>query len=114
MILNQAKVDSLQWKGRPVDVYELEPTVRPRMSAYGCETVAPAMPYDRLRSILGESPSTQPLKDHSGGASPKLRLKPSMTPRPAPFEKNLRGSHDSNAISMPKIELDVRRPPRRH
>ena len=37
-----------------------------------------------------------------------------MTPRPAPFEQNLRGSHDSNVISMPRLEPEERRPPRRH
>ena len=72
------------------------------------------MPFDRLRSILGESPLAQPLKDHSGGASPKLRLKPSMTPRPLPFKQNFRGSHDSNVILMHRLELEERRPPRRH
>ena len=84
------------------------------MSAYGGETVSPAMPFDKLRSILGELPFVQPLKDLMGGTSPKLRLRPPMTPRLAPFEQKLRGSHDSNAISMPRIEPDGMRSPRRH
>ena len=72
------------------------------------------MPFDRLGSILREPPSTLPLKDQSGGASPKLRLRPSVTPKPTPFEQNLRGSHDSNVILMPRLEREERRPPRRH
>ena len=113
-------------------MYEPKPTARLGMSAYGGETVAPAMPFDKLNSILGEPPSMQPLKDLTSGTSPKLRLRPPMTPRigpsyfltsfcnaddltfllSAPFEQNLRGSHDSNAILMPRIESDARRPPR--
>ena len=111
-ILNHAKVDALQWKGRPIDVYEPEPTVRPGMSAYGGETIASVMPFDKLRSILGEPPSMQPVKDLASGTSPKLRLRLPMTPRIAPFEQNLRGSHDSNTILMPRIEPEERRPPR--
>ena len=79
-ILIQAKLDALQWKGRPIDVYELEPIARPRMSAYGGETVASAILVDKLKSILGEPPSLQPLKDPTGGISPKLSLRPPMTP----------------------------------
>ena len=56
-ILNQAEVDSLQWKGRPIDGYEPKPTTRPRMSTCGGETITLAMPFDKLRSILGEPPS---------------------------------------------------------
>ena len=95
-------------------MYELEPTVRLGMSAYGGEMVALVMPCDKLRSILREPPSMQPFKDHSGGTSPKLRLILPMTPRPAPFEQNLRGSHDSNVIPMPRLESEERRPLGRH
>ena len=70
-------------------MYEPQPTVRPRMSAYGGETVALAMPFDKLKSILGEPPSMQPLKDLIDGTNPKFRLRPPMTPIPAPFEQNL-------------------------
>ena len=95
-------------------MYEPKPTTRHGMSAYGGETVSLAMPFDKLRSILGEPPSMQPFKDLSGGTSSNLRLRQPMTPRIAPFEQNLRGYHDFNAILMPRIELDGRRPLRRH
>ena len=36
-----------------------------------------------------------------------------MTPKLAPFEQNLRGSHDFSAVPMPRVEPDNRRPPRR-
>ena len=37
-----------------------------------------------------------------------------LTPRLAPFEQNLRGSHDSSVVPIPRIEPDARRPPRKH
>ena len=95
-------------------MYEPKHTTRMRISAYGGETIALARPFNKLKSILGEPPSMQPLKDPTGGTSPKLRLRLPMTPRPAPFEQNLRGSHDSNAILMPRLEPEEKRPPRRH
>ena len=70
-------------------MYEFEPMARLGMSAYGGETVAPTMPFDKLKSILGEPPSIHPLNDSIGGTSPKLRLRLPMTPRPAPFKQNL-------------------------
>ena len=67
-------------------MYEPKSTARPGMSAYEGEMVAPAMPFDKLKSILGEPPSMQLVKDLAGGTSPKLRLRLPMTPRIAPFE----------------------------
>ena len=52
LVLTQAKIDALRWKGRHVDVYEPESTARPGMSAYGRETVAPTRPIDRPQAIL--------------------------------------------------------------
>ena len=83
-------------------------------SAYEGETVAPAMSSDRLRSILGEPTSGNYPKGSSEAVNPRLRLRPPMTPKLAPFEQNLRGSHDFSAVPLPRIELDHRRPPRRH
>ena len=47
-MLTQVEIDALRWKGRHVDVYELESMARLGMSAYGGETVAPIRPIDRL------------------------------------------------------------------
>ena len=56
-------------------MYEPKPTARPGMSAYRGEIAAPTMPFDKLKSILGESPSMQPLKEPTGRSSLKLRLR---------------------------------------
>ena len=40
-VLSPREVDALQWKGKLVDVHELEPTAKLGMSSYEGETVAP-------------------------------------------------------------------------
>ena len=59
-MLNQAELDALQWKGELVDLHEPTSTVRPRNNTYKGETIALPFTNDRLRSILGESPSGSP------------------------------------------------------
>ena len=87
--------------------------MRPDTSAYEGETVAPTSSADRLRSILGEPSLGINPKDSVEMANSKFRLRPPIAPKPAPFEKNLRASHDFSAVPIPRIEPDNRRPPRR-
>ena len=112
-VLTQAKIDTLRWKGRHVDVYEPEPTARPGMSAYGRETVAPARPIDRLQAILGEPPSIHPLRDSTGTINPMPRPRQPMTSHPTRVEGHPGGTYGSSAIPMPRTESEARRPPRR-
>ena len=73
LVLTQAEIDALRWKGRHVDVYEPESTARLDMSAYGGERVAPTRPIDRLQAILGEPLAIHPLRDSTGTVNPMPR-----------------------------------------
>ena len=112
-LLSPREVEALRWKGKLVDVHEPEPTARPDTSAYEGETVAPTSSADRLRSILGEPSSGINPKDSFEMANSKFRLRPPIAPKPAPFEQNLRASHDFSAVPIPRVEPDNRKPPRR-
>ena len=71
------------------------------------------MTFERSKPHLGDPSSTHVPKD-TEEFNPKFWLRPPLAPRLAPFEQNLRGTHDSSVVPMPRLESDARRPPRRH
>ena len=115
-VLSPTEISSLRWKGKPVEIRELEveSTARPGTSAYEGETITPTISADRLRSILGEPSSKYNSKDSPGVVNSKFRMTPPLTPVPAPFEQNLRESHDFRAVPIPREEPGYRRLSKRH
>lgn len=68
-------------------IYKTEAIAKLGTSAYEGEIVTPSMTFEKMKLFLRDSTSTHSPKETSKGINPKLRLRPPLVPKLAPFEQ---------------------------